>query len=223
MKVFAICGFSKSGKTTTAEYIIGEFVMRGYSVGSVKDIHFEGFEIDTAGTNTHRHKIAGSQLVTARGLKETDILFQKQLSIDEILSFYDQDFVILEGPRDANIPKILTASSIDEIEERLDESVFAISGVISKELKEFKGIPIINGMTEVDKLVDLILERVPERLAMIEKEHSSEIHLKIGGRDLELVPFVGNILTNTIIALIKELKGYEPGEKVEVTINGSSK
>lgn len=52
-------------------------------MGSVKDIHFEGFSIDSAGTNTDRHKKADSQLVTARGLYETDILFQGRLPVEE--------------------------------------------------------------------------------------------------------------------------------------------
>ena len=38
-------------------------------MGSVKDIHFEAFAIDTPGTNTYRHRQAGAELVTARGLR----------------------------------------------------------------------------------------------------------------------------------------------------------
>ena len=46
MKVFSVVGVTKSGKTTTIEQIIKEFIRRGYSVGSVKEIHFEQFAID---------------------------------------------------------------------------------------------------------------------------------------------------------------------------------
>ena len=41
MKVFSVIGISKSGKTTTIENIIKELRKRNYSVGSVKEIHFE--------------------------------------------------------------------------------------------------------------------------------------------------------------------------------------
>ena len=75
MKVISICGISDSGKTTTAEHIIKELRRRGYSVGSVKEIHYDQFKMDTEGSNTDRHRRAGSQLVTARGKYETDILF----------------------------------------------------------------------------------------------------------------------------------------------------
>ncbi len=53
--------------------------------------------MDTEGTNTHRHKLAGAELITARGLHETDILFQDKLDIYQIASFYDVDYLILEG------------------------------------------------------------------------------------------------------------------------------
>lgn len=160
MKVFSVFGITQSGKTTTIENIIRELKKRRYSVGSVKDIHFEAFAIDREGTNTYRHKMAGSELVTARGCYETDILFPEQLSIEKILGFYEQDYVVLEGVTDCNVPKILTAHSREEIVERLDRSVFAISGRISAQLNEYNGIPVINAMDDITGLVDLIEEKV---------------------------------------------------------------
>lgn len=56
MKVLSVIGTSKTGKTTIIENIIRELRRRRYTVGSVKDIHFEKFAMDTEGTNTDRHK-----------------------------------------------------------------------------------------------------------------------------------------------------------------------
>lgn len=162
MRVFSVIGISKSGKTTTIEEIIKELRKRGYSVGSVKEIHYEEFSIDTEGTNTDRHKNAGSQLVTARGLNETDVLFQKKLSVEEILSFYDYDFVVLEGVRDANVPNIITAHTTDEIDERIDDKTFLVSGRISCELTSYKDLKVINALTNIKDLVDEIEKHVPE-------------------------------------------------------------
>ncbi|HOO12852.1 MAG TPA: molybdopterin-guanine dinucleotide biosynthesis protein B, partial [Bacillota bacterium] len=134
MRVFSVFGITQSGKTTTIENIIRELRKRRYSVGSVKEIHFEKFAIDKEGTNTYRHRMAGSELVTARGYKETDILFQRMLSMDEILRFYHHDFVVLEGVTDCNVPKIVTARNTAEVDERLDDTVFAISGRIANDL-----------------------------------------------------------------------------------------
>ena len=170
MKVFSVIGLTKSGKTTTIENIIKELRKRNYTVGSVKEIHFEKFKMDVDGTNTHRHKMAGSQLVTARGAYETDVLFQRKLSMNEILCFYNHDFVILEGVRDTCAPKIVTAHDVEGIIERLDETTFAISGQISNSLTEYEGIPVINSLTEIEKLVDLIEKKVFDRLPDMKDE-----------------------------------------------------
>ena len=246
MKVFSVVGITESGKTTTIENIIKELKKRGYSVGSVKEIHFEQFAIDTEGSNTYRHKEAGSQLVTARGYYETDILFQEKLSIEKILKFYDHDFVVLEGVIDANVPKIITAHNEKEVLERLDDMVFAISGKLSNTLEEFETLPVINTMNNVERLVDLIEEKVYDKLpdfpeeccdkcgyncrqlgAMILKGQAkredcilkeSKVKLQIDGKDIDMVPFVQNILSNAILGVVKELEGYEKGKEITVRI-----
>ncbi|CCQ97561.1 Molybdopterin-guanine dinucleotide biosynthesis protein [[Clostridium] ultunense Esp] len=213
MKVFSVVGITESGKTTTIENIIKELRKRKYSVGSVKEIHFEQFAIDTEGSNTYRHKEAGSQLVTARGYYETDILFQERLSMDEILKFYNHDFVILEGVTDANVPKIITAHNEKEILERLDDMVFAISGKLSNTLEEFEGLPVINAMDNAERLVDLIEEKVFDKLSV-----KSKVKLQIDGKDIDMVPFVQNILFNAVLGVVKELEGYEKGKEIVVRI-----
>lgn len=52
MKIIMLKGISKTGKTTTAEAVIRELKMRGYTVGSVKDIHFESFTVETGGSRS---------------------------------------------------------------------------------------------------------------------------------------------------------------------------
>ena len=160
MKVFSIVGVSKSGKTTVAEAVIAELRRRNYRVGSVKDIHFEGFAMDKEGTNTHRHKMAGAELVTARGLYETDLLFQTRLSLPEILRFYDQDFVILEGAYDFKGPGLIAACTETEIDERRWNNVIAVTGRIAERLKEYQGLPVINALTDAAGLTDLIEQTI---------------------------------------------------------------
>ena len=163
MKVFCVAGTHNSGKTTTIEKIIGELIKRGYSVGSIKDIHAETFSLDTPGKNTWRHKAAGSEMVIARGMAETDVMIPKRLEIAELLGWFDQDFVIIEGGREEGFPKILTAKSIDEIKERMDSSVFAVSGVISEQNLDI-GAPVINALTDIEKLTDIIEAKAQEKV-----------------------------------------------------------
>lgn len=246
MKVLSVTGITKSGKTTTVENVISELKTRGYSVGSVKEIHFEEFRIDQEGTNTDKHRNAGATLVTARGYNETDVMFPSMLPINKILSFYDQDFVILEGVNDINAPKILTGHCTDEIDTLLDYRAIAVSGVLSNELSEYRGLPVIDSRHDIKRLVDLIEEKVPElmpdfdpeccsacgadchtMLKMIidgEKNRSDcvidngDIKVSFNGKEIKMVPFVKTILKNTVLAIAKELNGYEKGKKIKIEI-----
>lgn len=162
MKVFSVYGYSGSGKTTTVECLIKELMRRNYTVGTVKDIHYEGFSLDTEGSNTDRHRKAGAQLVTARGLHETDIMFGERLPLQKILKYYTQDYVILEGVTDFNVPRILCASSLEDVKRRMHSGVFVLSGVISNSISDYEGLPVINGMKEIKRLADLVEKTVKE-------------------------------------------------------------
>ncbi|MDR0596414.1 MAG: hypothetical protein LBG50_02625 [Clostridiales Family XIII bacterium] len=45
-----------------------------------------------------------------------------------------------------------------------------------------------------------------------------EVTVRIDGSELELVPFVQNLVRNTTLAVVSELEGYRPGAKIEITI-----
>ncbi|UNC91952.1 molybdopterin-guanine dinucleotide biosynthesis protein B [Candidatus Contubernalis alkaliaceticus] len=247
MKVFSVFGITQSGKTTTVEKIITELRRRRYTVGSVKDIHFEDFAIDTEGTNTDRHKKAGAQLVTARGLFETDILFPSQLPVEKILEFYDHDFVVLEGVSDYNVPKIVCGHTTKELDERINPSVFAISGVISNELTEYQGLPAFNAVEDIDSLVDYIEKKVFPKLPNVAPEccglcglscekllyailsgekkrgdcllDSSQVKLTINNQEISMVEFVQEILTKTVVGLVSTLDGYKKYGEIHLEIS----
>ena len=244
MKIFSVIGYTLTGKTTTIENIIKELKNRGYTIGTIKEIHFEKFKMDKEGTNTYRHMESGPELVTARGYYETDILFPRQLSIDEILKFYTQDYVIIEGAVDYKMPVILCAQNEEEIRERLNENVFVISGKISDSLSEFNNIPVISGIKEIRLIVDLIEKKVYEKLPDYPPECCSKcgydcrtlgirilkglskredcviskrnIVLKIDGKVIGMVPFVQDILFDVVEAVVKNLQGYDRGKTIEI-------
>lgn len=246
MRVIAVNGPSKSGKTTVCEAIIAGLRARGYSVGSVKEIHFEGFEIDpNPSANTRRHKSAGSELVTARALTETDVLHQKKLPILEILRSYDHDFVILEGVTDCLAPRIITGHTDEDVAGRIDGRAVLISGVFAnKNSGEYSNLPIINVLTEGEKLVDFVektafspfpdvdpkccghcgydCKTMCDRVCQGKSERSDcvltsqKIELTVDGKPVSLVPFVQNILRNSVMAVASELKGAPTSGEVVV-------
>lgn len=248
MKVFSVVGYTKSGKTTTIEKLIAELKKRGYSVGSVKDIHYEQFAMDTEGTNTYRHKAAGSVLVTARGKYETDILFQEQLDIYKIASFYDTDFLIIEGNKDVNVPMILTADCTEDLDRRYNNRVFLVSGKIADKIDEYKDVPAISALQNIERLADIIEEKTfkmlpdfdpkccrtcgytcQEMCALIlqgKQKRSdciigtNELSLTINGKNIIMVPFVKKLLKNMITGFVSELDGYQKDGVIEIKVNG---
>ena len=66
-------------------------------------------------------------------------------------------------------PKIVTAHNTEEVDERLT-TVFAISGRLANSMQEYRGLPVINPITEREKLVDLIEEKVFTRLPDVAPE-----------------------------------------------------
>ncbi|MDZ7837615.1 MAG: molybdopterin-guanine dinucleotide biosynthesis protein B [Actinomycetota bacterium] len=165
MKAFSVLGTTKSGKTTTIENIVKEITRRGYSVGTIKEIHYENFAIDTPGTNTYRHRQAGAELVCARGYQETDIMYGHKLPIEEIIQFYTQDYLIMEGVADYNVPLIICASDREKLQAYVKEPyfsrVFAIAGKVSNQgMDSFNQIPVINAESSAGQLTDLVIEKV---------------------------------------------------------------
>ncbi len=246
MKVFTLLGLSGSGKTSTIECLIKELNKRGYSVGTIKEIHFEKFRMDTEGKNTYRHREAGADTVTARGIYETDILYKGHLPIYDILSHYNEDYVIMEGVRDAVVPEIVVCAESDT--PKVSDLTFAVSGRYSLNGdRDFNGVPVINALTDIEKLTDLVEKVVPDLMYDIdtkccsacgadcrsllakiikgEEKRSScvigqgKINLKVNGNRIVIVPFVENLLKNVVLGVVKELKGYQPNAKVEIEIN----
>jgi molybdopterin-guanine dinucleotide biosynthesis protein B len=161
MKVFSIVGYSHSGKTSTAVAVIKELLKRGYTVGAVKESH-HAIKTDTQGTDTDQLRGAGASLVAARGPNETHVFFDVRLPMQRLLSFFDYDYVVLEGVSDMDVPQIVTAIDTEGIEAKLNGRTIAVSGVISDSLSEYNGLPVINGMTDTAKLVNLIEEKTDD-------------------------------------------------------------
>ncbi|MDR0817137.1 MAG: hypothetical protein LBN35_00705 [Clostridiales Family XIII bacterium] len=53
------------------------------------------------------------------------------------------------------------------------------------------------------------------------RDVSGDITLSIDGVDIEMVPFVKNILKDTITAVVKELNGYSEDALIEIKIGAA--
>jgi len=220
MRLIMVKGFSKTGKTTTVEALAAELCSRGYTVGTVKDIHYEGFQTDVPGTDTFKHAHAGARRVTARGQNETAIFTNRQMTIHEILKYYKEDFVILEGDCGIKCPTIITGRTAGDIEKRMCPEAIAVSGVIAgsdaaevtPEARFCMGLPLIDVLTQVKALADLV-ERKTEKM-----KNDLDVELTIGGEEIWMVPFVKETIKNVVIGAVKALDGYEEDKEIIIKI-----
>ena len=250
MKAVSVCGFHHTGKTGVCEALISGLVKRGERVASIKDIHYEDFTMEKAGSNSDRHYQAGAEPVFARGLHETNLLWRKQLEFNEMISHIDADWLIVEGMRDLALPRIICAEGAVDIEKLKDTTVFAISGKYADNHTQYGDLPVISALNEPEKLVDLVLAKGFAVLPQAEPECCSHCGMSchefvgavlrgerqrsecvaenlgamrvwIDGQEMKLVPFVQNIMHDTIEALLKNLKGYKTG-KIRIEYDNSS-
>ena len=213
MRIVMIKGFSKTGKTTTATALISELRRRGYTVGSIKDIHYESYRPDVPGTDTFRHRESGARRVTALGPRDTAIMFDERMDAHALLKYYKEDFIVIEGDCGIKCPTVITGRTPDDVDKRMCAEAVAISGVISGDLDEYHGLPVIDARKEVEKLADLVEKKTRE------DEQEAEVQLIIDGKEIGMVPFVKETLRNVVVGAVKALDGYEEGKEIVIRIN----
>lgn len=170
MKVFSIVGIRASGKTATIENIIKELNRRGKTVSTIKTIFCPTFSIDDPKSNTARHKAAGASQVIAKGKTETALIIPEAVDNNQLLNMNHSDYVILEGDYEAPVPRIVCAHQPKEVEERMNEYTFAVSGRIADRFHDVCNLPAYSVMSELEQLVDLIEEKVYDRLPNVSQD-----------------------------------------------------
>ncbi|MCL7389627.1 MAG: molybdopterin-guanine dinucleotide biosynthesis protein B [Thaumarchaeota archaeon] len=101
MKVIAIVGYKRSGKTRLAVMLIRSLRERGYKVASAKHVHHADFSIDQPGKDSWKHSEAGANPNIIISPREVAIIWRDRSinSIEDLLSLTrgEVDFLILEG------------------------------------------------------------------------------------------------------------------------------
>ena len=248
MFVVQVCGYHKSGKTTTVKELINRLKIAGDSVGSIKDIHLNGFQLDQPNKNSYLHKAAGANPVIIRAENETDFLYNYQMNFLNIVQKISVDWLIVEGFSKFPLPKIVCGKTEQEVDDFLDRRTLAISGVFSNDKNEYRGLPVFNPLVaeQANKLWELVKSKVFPMLPYVDEKccdlcgltcskmveaiiqgektyqdcliSQTKVQLKIGNKEIPIVPFVQKILRNNIMALVAELEGWEKGKNIEVII-----
>jgi molybdopterin-guanine dinucleotide biosynthesis protein MobB len=107
MKIYGVVGWKNAGKTGLMERLVAEISGRGYSVSTVKHAH-HSFDVDHAGKDSHRHRVAGATEVLLASRNRFALMHElrdeDEPSLDTLLSkLAPVDLVLIEGyKRDAH-------------------------------------------------------------------------------------------------------------------------
>ena len=158
MRIFAVSGFSKTGKTSIVEALSSFFAGRGYSVATVKDSGGSQICAVDGAADTGRHRKAGASASVLLSPSLTSVVYERRLGAAEVLKFLNHDVVIMEGFKALRIPKIIAASDTGSADAVFCDEVFAFSGRLAGELRSYRGRPVLNCFTEIEKLASLALD-----------------------------------------------------------------
>jgi len=159
--ILCFVGRSNSGKTTLIERLIAELVKEGYRIATIKHAG-HGFNMDTEGKDSWRHKQAGAQtvIITSKGSLALFTDTEQEVGVEQLRARYigdGIDLIIAEGWKSEGHPKILVVRDhIGEVEVSA-EGLLAI--VTNKALEHAPtGVPIFDP-DDVESLTGLISRR----------------------------------------------------------------
>lgn len=170
MKVVAIVGSKKSGKTTTIEVLTRELTRKGYKIATVKHIPERNFTIDTKGKDTWRFAKAGAKTIISVASDEIatiEKIHEDKFSLEEIFrKCKGNDIVLLEGFKEIiskkkSVQKVVVVKSEQEALEALRsfKPILAFTGPYSTENLKLR-IPYVNVLENPEEIGEIIEKKV---------------------------------------------------------------
>ena len=158
-KIIGITGSKDVGKTYYATLIIKLLFERGYKVGSIKHAHHD-FDIDKPGTDSFKHRKAGSNQViissSKRWAKITENYDNNEKNLEQLIEeFHNVDIVVVEGFKKENHPKIEISSKGLKNKNKEINNVIAI---VSDELRDTS--TAVFKKNDTKNLVEFIIKKI---------------------------------------------------------------
>ncbi len=230
MKIASIVGKKNTGKTSLTVKVISELTKRGYNVASIKHSH-HSIEMDKENTDTWKHKQAGANLVVGVG-STTFFNARKEHDLNRILyllkHFDEFDFVIIEGYKSYNYPKIITSPNVRDEYTIAEVDSFTIDDEgVSKlaDLIEERGHDIVDTLFANNcgfNNGEAIAHEIREGNLSVDDIDDIYSYLSIDGHVVGLNRFVSDFLRQGVLGVINvlNLKDYnvEKVEKIELII-----
>jgi len=158
--IVSFVGRSNSGKTTLIERVIPELVRAGYRLATVKHAG-HGFDLDTEGKDSWRHKRAGasSVIVISRGSLAMFADVPEEMKVEEVRDrFLDSsyDLIIAEGWKSEGYHKIVV------IREQVGEVPVSPDGLLAVVSDKPIDLPVpVLDLNDVAGVAALIMKQFP--------------------------------------------------------------
>ncbi|HEU4684303.1 MAG TPA: molybdopterin-guanine dinucleotide biosynthesis protein B [Nitrospira sp.] len=160
--IVCFIGKSNSGKTTFIERIIPELVRAGYKIATVKHAG-HGFDLDTEGKDSWRHKQAGasSVVILSKGSMAMFADVSDEMKVEDVRArFLDEsyDLIIAEGWKHEGYPKIVI------VREQVGEIPISPEGLLA--VVSDKPVPVsvpVFDLNDVSGVTALLMKCFPLR------------------------------------------------------------
>ena len=234
MKIVSIVGKKNTGKTSLTVKVIEELTKRGYNVASIKHSH-HSIEMDKENTDTWKHKQAGANLVVGVG-STTFFNVKKEHDLNRILymlkHFDDFDFVVIEGYKRYNYPKIITSPDVkdDYTIKEVDSFTIDEDGVSQlADLIEERGHDIVDTLFANNcgfNNGEVIAREIRQGNLSVDDLDKIHSYLSIDGKVVGLNRFVSDYFKQSITGIINTLNldeyDVEDIGKIELVIPNES-
>lgn len=149
--------FSGTGKTTLIEKLIPVLKVRGLRVSVIKhDAH--DFEIDREGKDSWRFSKAGADTVILSSAQQTAMIEKCGHTLQELLSrVSDADLVLVEGYRDADIPRIGICRA--DAGSGFTDDISRFAAIVTDIPLESVPVPCF-GLDEIGAIADFICRKI---------------------------------------------------------------
>lgn len=187
--IIGFYGYSNSGKTKLISELISYFSLKNYIIASIKQTN-KSYDVDMEGKDTYKFAVKGSNIIVFKTKKQASFIVNKEMELKEIIEYLIKnnniDLIFIEGANDKSIPKIRIG------DKPLIENT------------------ILNYDNDINKVLSVIYKKLNERLDKM----NEKIELKVNGKKIPLTEFPNIFIKNTLIGMIKSLKGIKTDEEI---------
>jgi len=161
--IVCFVGRSNSGKTTLIEKLIPELTQEGYRIATIKHAG-HGFDLDTEGKDSWRHKRAGASqvVVLSKGSLAMFTDVPEELPVEEVRDRFVNDgidLIIAEGWKSEGFPKVIV------VREELQEVNVSLEGLLAvASIKPIDTDAPWFDRDDVQGLAKIIISRFPRQV-----------------------------------------------------------